>query len=262
MAAAAAMTETIVSLALIVSVLAAVGLRLSAASDESRQSARLVVVAGLWLVRLMLSAIMLLIAWREWLRVPRQIGLPLRLRLRGIARLILAGEWLAIILVVISLITAGLRTRSRLRLLAVIGVLLTELLLRRSDQAEIMLGVLIIIFGRDRIAGALCIARELNIFFRDMRGGASDFYVRSVGFIDPCQRILTFAVPTIVAPPHALLTVSHDVPVRPPFTLSWRLTPIVHLQVLSNSKFLTESNPTKPIHTRPVARTNIDVPRQ
>jgi hypothetical protein len=35
---------------------------------------------------------------------------------------------------------------------------------------------------------------------------------------------LTFAVVIIAAPPHALLTVSHDVPVRRPFTLS-RLSP-------------------------------------
>ena len=32
----------------------------------------------------------------------------------------------------------------------------------------------------DRITGTLCVARELDIFFRDMRSGAADFDVRTV----------------------------------------------------------------------------------
>ena len=43
--------------------------------------------------------------------------------------------------------------RARLVFAAVeLGIALTELLLRGGDQAEIMLGVLVVIFGRDRIA--------------------------------------------------------------------------------------------------------------
>jgi len=65
---------------------------------------------------------------------------------------------------------------------------------------------------RHRIARTLRIARELDVFFRDMRGGAADLHVGSVRLIDPRQRILAFAM--TAAAPHALLTVSHDVPVR------------------------------------------------
>ena len=101
----------------------------------------------------------------------------------------------------------------------VVRVLLAELLLRRGDQAEIMLGVLIIIFRRDRIAGALRVARELDVFFRDMRGGAADLHVGPVRLVNPRQRILAFAMTAVTATvtatsPHALLTVSHDLPVR------------------------------------------------
>ena len=98
-------------------------------------------------------------------------------------------------------------------MLVVIGVLLSELFLRGGDQAKIMFGMLIVILSRYRIAGALRVARELNIFFRNMGGGAADFNVGTVGFVNARQRILAFAV-VIAASPHALLTVSHDVPVR------------------------------------------------
>ena len=45
-----------------------------------------------------------------------------------------------------------------------VRIVLPELLLRRRDQAEIVLGVLIVIFGRDRIAGGLRVARKLKYF--------------------------------------------------------------------------------------------------
>ena len=77
-----------------------------------------------------------------------------------------------------------------LRLLIVIGVLLAELFLRSGDQAEIMLGVLVVIFGRHRIARALRVARELDVFLRDVRGGAADLHVGPVRLVDPRQRIL------------------------------------------------------------------------
>ena len=49
-----------------------------------------------------------------------------------------------------------------------VRVALAELLLRRRDQAEIMLGVLIIVFRRHRIAGGLRVARELDVFLGDV----------------------------------------------------------------------------------------------
>ena len=70
-------------------------------------------------------------------------------------------------------------------LLLVIGLTLAELLLRRSDDAEIVLGMLIVIFRRDRIAGALRVTSELQILFGDVGRGSADFYVRPVRFIRP-----------------------------------------------------------------------------
>ena len=90
---------------------------------------------------------------------------------------------------------------ARLRLRIVIGVLLAELFLRGGDQAEIMLGVLIVILGRHRIAGALRVARELDVFLRDVRGGAADFHVGPVQLVDPRQRILALAVGLLLLRP-------------------------------------------------------------
>ena len=149
--------------------------------------------------------------------VGRQIRLALRLALK--ARLVLSHEGLIVVVVAVETVVAILLSARRLLrlllLLIVVGILLAELFLRGGDQTKIMFGVLIVVFGGDGIAGALCVASELYIFFRDMRGGAADFHVGSIGLIDSCQRILTFAVAAVTpAPTHALLTISHDLPFR------------------------------------------------
>src|SRR6185437_7221389 len=161
----------------------------------------------------------------------------LRLRLaRGVARLVLAHEGLAVV-VAVELVVLAPRALLLLLLLIVVGVLLPELLLRGGDKAEVMFGVLIIIFRRDRIAGALRIARKLDVFFRNMRGGAPDLHVRSVRLVDPRQRILAFAV-IVVTSPHTLLTVSHDIPVLLPFVRSQRMAPrSVHLTVHAGDSY-------------------------
>ena len=135
-------------------------------------------------VRLLLMlrpVVNLLLAGREWLGVARQVGLLLRLT-RGVARFVLAAElWLHVVVFAIKGVVATRQRRTRsLLLLIVIGVLLAKLFLRGCDQAEIMLGVLIIIFGCNRIAGTLRVARELNVLFRDMRCGAADLHVGTV----------------------------------------------------------------------------------
>jgi hypothetical protein len=229
-----AMAEAVAALALlIVAVLAAVLLLLrlrlrltAAAGDESGQARHLrAFVDDRPRIRLRLlmlrTAVLRLVARRERLRIARNEWLALlRHRLlRHVARLVLAQERLAIVVaVVVAVVGGALRsTRDLLTLLIVVGVLLAELLLRSGNQTKVMFSVLIVILGRDRIARALRIARELDVFFRDMRGGATDFYVGAVRLIDPRQRILALAVVVIVTTPHALLTVSHDVPVRRPF---------------------------------------------
>ena len=92
------------------------------------------------------------------------------------------------------------------------GIVLTELLLGSGNQAVIMLGVLVVVLRRHRIARSVGVACKLNIFFGNVRRCSSDFHVGAVRLVDPCHRILALAV--IIAPAHALvLTVSHDCPV-------------------------------------------------
>lgn len=136
-------------------------------------------------LRLMLRTVVhLLIARREWLGIPRQIRLRLlHLRLRCIARFVLAHERLGIVIVAIKALVCGLLTRRSLLLrllVVVIGILLTELFLRGGDQAKIMLGVLIVVFSGHRIARALCVTRKLDILFRNMRSSAADFDIGTV----------------------------------------------------------------------------------
>jgi hypothetical protein len=100
----------------------------------------------------------LLITRREGLCIARQVWLRLRFS-RRIARLVLPHIWLAVIVIAVKAFIAGALRLSAwpalLRLLIVIGILLTELFLRGGDQAEIVFGVLIVILGRDWIAGTL-----------------------------------------------------------------------------------------------------------
>ena len=97
--------------------------------------------------------------------------------------------------------------RALLRLLIVVGVLLAELFLRGGNETKIMFGVLVVILGGNRIAGALGIARKLDVFFCNVRSRAANFDVRAVRFVNARKRILAFAV--VTASPHALLTISH-----------------------------------------------------
>jgi hypothetical protein len=133
-----------------------------------------------------------------------------RLRLARGKRLAADGRLLVAVLIVAVIGNIA----ARLALLLVIGRALAELLLRRRDQAEVMLGMLIIILGRDRVAGTLRVAGKLEIFFGDVRRRSPNFHVRSVGLVHTRQWILMMmmaATTFAVATPHALvLTVSHD----------------------------------------------------
>jgi len=90
-----------------------------------------------------------------------------------------------------------------------------------------MLGVLVVVFGRDRIAGALRVAGQLEVFLGNVGGVASDFHLRSVGLVHAGQWILVVMMVvatttfTAVATPHALiiLTVSHDLLFHQPLLL-------------------------------------------
>lgn len=225
---------------LVVAILSGILLRLPAARDECRKTADILLSAFmtalvglrvgllLMLLRLMLLMLLrtildLLITRRKRLSIARQIRLLLRLS-RSVAWLVLTHVRLIVFFVPIEGVITGLllaagRAALLMRLLlVVVRVLLTKLFLRRGDQAEVVLGVLIIILGGHRVARPLRVTRELDVFFRDMRSGAADFDVGTVRLVNAREGILTLAV--VASPPHALLTVSHVVPVRQPFTLS------------------------------------------
>jgi hypothetical protein len=130
---------------------------------------------------LMLLLLLRLIVRLIVLLVVMLLARMIRLRLAWSERLA-AEVWLLAFAVVVALIgpahLAGL-------LLLVIGLALAELFLRRSDDAEIVLGMLVVILRRDRIAGALRVTSELQILFGDVGRGSADFYVRPVRFIRP-----------------------------------------------------------------------------
>ncbi len=57
---------------------------------------------------------------------------------------------------------------------------LAELLVRGGDEAQIVLGVLPVALRRDRVAGGLRVAGELQVFLGDVLRGAADLYVGAV----------------------------------------------------------------------------------
>jgi hypothetical protein len=148
---------------------------------------------------------LLLLARRVELGVARQIGLRVagaegHLLVRSSAHIIVA-----LVAKIVSQVRAAFGTEERSGL--------AELFLRGGNQAEIMLGVLVVIFRRNRVAGRLRITGKLNVFLGNMRRCAADFDVGSVRFIDPGEGIVALAV----SPPHTLvLTVSHGLRVRQP----------------------------------------------
>lgn len=79
-------------------------------------------------------------------------------RLRLTRRERLAADRRLLVALVVTLVG---HIAALLAALLIVGLALSKLLLGGSDQAEIMFGVLIVIFGRYRIAGTLRIARKL-----------------------------------------------------------------------------------------------------
>jgi hypothetical protein len=181
--------SVLAAVALVVTILRGILLWLTAAGNKCRQAADVLPAFLAALVRLMrlllvLRAIVyLLVARRKRLGVAREIRLLLGFA-RAVARFVLAHERLTVIIIAVEAFVVALLVlsagRSLLRLLIVVGVLLAELFLRGGDETEIMFGVLVVILSGNGIAGALRVARELNIFFRNVRSRAADLNVRAV----------------------------------------------------------------------------------
>jgi hypothetical protein len=210
-----------------------------AAGDEGRQPfdvfviGRLeVLVPGLVMLLRLLMRLRVLLRLLVVLRllIVRRLVLLRLLLLARIVGLLLRRERLAahgrlVIVAVVKRVVGVIAALLRLLLLIERRLGLPKVFLRGGDQAEIMLGVLVVVFCRDRIAGALRIAGQLQVFLGNVRGIAPDLQVRSIGLVHARQWILVMVMTTAtttftaVATPHALvLTVSHDLLFRqPPF---------------------------------------------
>jgi hypothetical protein len=90
----------------------------------------------------------------------KRLGLRLRLRRNEAGLLAEIREALAVIIEIIG--------RRHVLDIARRRLVLTELLLGSSDQAKIMLGMLIVVLGCNGIAGGAGITRELDVFFGNM----------------------------------------------------------------------------------------------
>src|SRR5690606_17294177 len=128
------------------------------------------------------------------------IALVGALGLALVARLV-AGELRALQgLIVIALVVALVAVVAESAVLA----LLDLLGLGRGNDAEIMLGVLEVVFGHHPVAGRRGVAGELDVFFRDMGGIAAHPDVRIVAFVVARERIaattpVVIVVATVVA---------------------------------------------------------------
>lgn len=160
----------------VIAVLRLLMLRLSA-GDERRQA---VDVALVFRSRMLLRPRLKLLLRLMVLLIVMLFARIIRLRLARGERLA-ADMGLLAIAVVVAVI--GRRAHLAGRLLLVIGLTLPELLLRRSDDAEIVLGVLIIIFRCNRVPGTLRVTGKLKILFGDMGRRTANFYVRPVGLV-------------------------------------------------------------------------------
>jgi hypothetical protein len=213
---AAAPTVQRETIALTGPLLAAVLLRGLPARDEGRKAFGVSALVSrgcllrLWSSRLMLLMMLITIAIVR-LCVARRV----RLLARRIG-LLLAAHVATALARLLILAFCEIVARAAVALRLIVRIRLPELLLGCRDHAEIMFGVLVIVFGRDRIARSLRVAGKLQVFFRDCRRRTTDFHLRAIRLVHPRQRILTLALVVvllrllIVPPAHPLiLTVSH-----------------------------------------------------
>lgn len=163
----------------VIAVLGLLMLRLSA-GDERWQAVDVALVFRSRMLRPRLKLLLMLLRLIVLLLIVMLLARIVRLRLARGERLA-ANMGLLAIAVVVAVISG--RAHLAGRLLLVIGLTLPELLLRRSDDAEIVLGVLIIIFRRNRVPGALRVTGKLKILFGDMGRRTANFYVRPVGLV-------------------------------------------------------------------------------
>jgi len=155
--------STIVPFALLAVIAVHLTLRSPAAGDEGRQAciALLFLIAARLLIALEIRLRLLMrLVLRLMLRLLRLLMLrPLlhmltglllsALKIRLLLRLLIAVH---IIPVVVIFVAASFHVRTLERLVLLVRILLNELRLRRHDHTEVVLGVLQVTLGGDRIA--------------------------------------------------------------------------------------------------------------
>src|SRR3712207_4015993 len=95
-----------------------------------------------------------------------------------------------------------------IRSVAVLRLLhLRVLRLCRHYDADVVFGVLKVVFGGDDIARGLSIARQRRVLFRDVGRCAAHLHVRAVRFVASGKRIRPLAA---AAARPTILTVSHE----------------------------------------------------
>jgi len=185
---------------------------LLAAGDERRQPVD--IAAAIVAAALLLRSLDVLLVLRKRLRLRRQE----RLRLARAERRHPSVDARLLPEILVAIIIEGFVPR------IVVGtgkvrVVLAELFLRGGDQPEIMLGVLIVVLRRYRIARRVRVTGELNVLFSDMGRSSTNLDVGTIRFEDPRHGILILVavvvVVVVVSPAHALvvLNVSHGLPV-------------------------------------------------
>ena len=111
------------------------------------------------------------------------------------------GHWAVELEILAVILVVGLLGEARLAV---------ELRLSGCDDAEIVLGVLQIGLGQDRVARGLRVAGQLDVFLGDMGSRATDLHVGAVrleGAVEVVRALAATAAATgaAIAPAHALL---------------------------------------------------------
>src|SRR5436190_2167334 len=152
---------------------ALVRLMLLPAGDEGRQPIDVAVGGRVALRALMLLAVLML---RERLRIARDVRLRFARPVRRVGGT--AHRGLPIVLAVVE--AAFARSASFVLRTSQVRIVLPKLLLRRSDHAIIVFGVLVVILRRDRITRGQRVACKLNIFLCNVRWIAANLHIRTV----------------------------------------------------------------------------------
>jgi hypothetical protein len=147
----------------------------------------------------------------EWLLLRRLAQVARLLQLNSELVAIVVAEFVAIVTV-----RAGEIVRLSGAAAERIHAALGHLLAVAQDDAIVVLGMLQIILSKYRIARGQRVSRQRDILFGDVRGRATDFYIRSGALKAAHQGVLRFAVVVI---PTATATVLLSLPHGLPFTL-------------------------------------------